>query len=149
MCEQGILRLALLLNLTPDDLSPRLVALAHSFGCAVALQYAATVHPFRKMVLVAPFTTLHDALAFRVGCLGYLIPDGMDNTAFVREILRRDSTVKLIVFHGKLDESIPFSMGEKISQIDPCRIQFHDKSDVGHEDILVKYRDEIYAALIE
>jgi uncharacterized protein len=147
--EGALNALALFLDLKPEELYPKLVAFGHSVGCGIALQYASMKNPFRKLVLVAPFTTLHDSLAFRIGPIAYLIPDGMDNEVYIKTILKNDGSAKLIIFHGKLDKSIPFSMGERLAGIDTGRIEFHAKEDSGHDDILLKYRKEIYAALMD
>lgn len=120
----------------------------HSFGCGAALQYAQEA-PVRKIVLLAPFTTLHKAMFRQVGPLAWLNPDTLDNQKMIRALLSRTDPPEITIIHGAEDETIPVEMGRALGLIDEDHIHYHEIPDATHMSIIEKNRDIAYKALFK
>ena len=93
-----------------------LCAIGHSLGAAAALDFAVH-HPVQRVVIVAPFTSLHVAAATIVGQhLAYLLRENYDNRENLREILKRNPQVRIDIYHGTADNDIPVSMGRALAK---------------------------------
>jgi pimeloyl-ACP methyl ester carboxylesterase len=119
----------------------------HSFGCAVALQYAQEI-PVRRIVLFAPFTTLHKAMFKMMGPLAYLNPDSLDNRKLIKGLLSRAHPPEITIIHGTLDETIPVEMARELALIDDEHIRYFEIPNETHMSILETSRDIAYNALI-
>ncbi|MBU0480018.1 MAG: alpha/beta hydrolase [Proteobacteria bacterium] len=120
--------------------------MGHSFGTGAALQFAAR-HPVRKIVLVAPFTTLRKAVAVKSWILSILMPAQIDNRKLIQHILSSDSPPEIIILHGAEDTSLPVTMGRELAAIDPERIVYHEFPEDDHVTILTSQRDLIFSGL--
>ncbi len=120
----GALRaLAEHLKMSPRALATRTNVLGYSMGAAAALAVACR-WPVRRVVLLAPFTSLSDIANHRHGPIGWLLWDRFDNRAAIRELLTRKQPPAITIFHGDNDPSVPFAMGRELANLDPA-IEFH------------------------
>src|SRR5947207_15846672 len=101
-------------RLHTDEYRLILCAIGHSLGSAVALDFAAH-HPVKRIVLVAPFTTLREEAATMVGgWISHLLIESYDNRANLSRIAKRSPIPKIAIFHGTEDEVIPARMGREL-----------------------------------
>jgi len=133
------------LKVTPKQFEGRFFVVAHSFGCAAALQFSKK-HNVQRIVLMAPFITLKQAMSRRIGPLAWIIPDNLDNRKALINILKHRPGTKVTIIHGALDKSIPFQWGRDLAAIDR-RITFHEVSDGTHISILTENMDLVINAL--
>jgi uncharacterized protein len=85
-----------------------------------------------RMVLISPYTSMID-MARRAAPLypvGLLLKDRYDNQNKAREI-----RLPVLIVHGKKDEIVPFSMGQKLSVAFP-RAQLYAVERAQHNDLL-------------
>ena len=134
------------LHVDPNALYENICLCGHSFGCAAALQFAQQI-PVKRIVLFAPFTTLHKAMFKKMGPLAYLNPDSMDNRNMIRELLSRDHPPEITIIHGTLDETIPVGMGRELAAIDDKNIEYYEIPEATHMSIIEKNRQIAYATL--
>lgn len=134
------------LKVAPKQFEGRFFVVAHSFGCAAALQFSEK-HHVQRIVLMAPFPTIKRALFRHIGPLAWIIPDNFDNRKALRSILKRRPRTKVTIIHGALDESIPVQWGRDLAAMDRKRITFHEVSDGTHVSILTENFDLIFNAL--
>lgn len=127
-------------------LEKNLVFVAHSFGAAAALQFAQESPP-RRLVLVAPFTTLHKALFHRFGPLAWLVPDAMDNRRWLKALVDGAPRPAVTIIHGDEDRRIPVAMGRELAAVAPLKIHFHEIPGGDHIAILQDQRPLIYTAV--
>lgn len=98
------------------ELEPRLVCLGHSLGAAAAFDLAAETGA-RRVVALAPFTSLLDMARLRVGpLLAWLLRHRYDNTAALSRIAARGRTTEIVIFHGADDEIVPPWMGARLAE---------------------------------
>jgi pimeloyl-ACP methyl ester carboxylesterase len=119
----------------------------HSFGCAAALQYAQEI-PVKRIVLFAPFTTLHKAMFKMMGPLAWLNPDSLDNRKLIKALLSRANPPEITLIHGTLDETIPVEMARELASIDDEHIRYFEVPNATHMSVLETHRDIAYNALI-
>jgi uncharacterized protein len=142
---EAIGTLARHLGATPGDLASRLGVLGHSLGSAAALLAAEAV-PVRRIVLVAPFTTMTDMAQRVVGwplCL--LNRHRYDNRARLDSLERLGARIHL--FHGSDDEVIPVAMGRELAAAHPDMITFHEIRSATHMGVIDEAAEEIHDAL--
>jgi len=135
------------LNVSSEQLEGRFLILAHSFGCAAALQFSEK-HQVRRIALLAPFPTLRRALFRRLGPLAWIIPDNLDNREALRNILSNSPQTRITIIHGSLDESIPVRWGRNLAAINPDRIVMNEVPDGTHTSILTENLGTILSALL-
>jgi pimeloyl-ACP methyl ester carboxylesterase len=134
------------LHIDQNALQKNICLCGHSFGCAAALQFAQQI-PVKRIVLLAPFTTLHKAMFKKMGPLAYLNPDSLDNRKMIRDLLSRDHPPKITIIHGTLDETIPVEMGRDLVSIDDNNIKYYEIPEGTHMSITEKNRPIAYDAL--
>ncbi len=134
------------LQIDKNILKQNICLCGHSFGCGAALQYAQKI-PVKRIVLLAPFTTLHKALLKQIGPLAYFNPDSMDNREMIKNLLTRDQPPKIIIIHGNQDETIPVEMARELALIDDEHIKYYEIPDGTHMSIIEKNRQIAYDAL--
>jgi uncharacterized protein len=135
------------LNITTDELEPLLNVLGHSWGTAVALDFA-TRHSAQRVVLVAVFTNLREEAALVVGGpLSYLLSENYDNLSCLRELARRSPPPRVDIFHGTKDDIIPVRMGRALAENFPAFVKFHPVEGGDHLSPLFTATDEILAAM--
>jgi len=134
------------LHIDQNALYENICLCGHSFGCAAALQFAQEI-PVKRIVLLAPFTTLHKAMFKMMGPFAYLNPDSMDNRQMIRDLLSRDHPPEITIIHGTLDETIPVEMGRELAAIDDEHIKYYEIPEATHMSIIEKNRQIAYDAL--
>ena len=138
--------LGLHLNVRQDELTKHLCLLGHSFGCAAALQFAPHVD-VERIVLIAPFTTLHRAVYKIYGPLAWLIPDRMDNQERLRKLCQRPRRPAVVIIHGSADDTLPVKMGRDLAGLFPGWIVYHEIEGADHVGILKTSEALIFEAL--
>jgi pimeloyl-ACP methyl ester carboxylesterase len=134
------------LNVSPQQFEGRFLVLAHSFGCAAALQFCEK-HRAKRIVLLAPFPTLRRAMFRRLGPLAWIIPDNLDNREALRNILSNSPQTWITIIHGSLDESIPVRWGRDLAAINSDRIVMNEVPNGTHTSILTENLETILNAL--
>jgi len=124
-----------------------LCLMGHSFGTGAALQFAAR-QKVSRIVLVAPFDTLRNAVAQRSVILGALMPAQIDNVALVKSILASDQKPTITIIHGNRDTSLPVAMGRKLAAVNPDLINYHEIPQGDHISVLTTHRDLIFHSLL-
>jgi uncharacterized protein len=139
--------LAAHLHVSQDQVESRLSVIGHSWGTAVALDFA-TRHPVQRAVLISAFTTLREEGATVVGeLLSHVLIENYDNRACLRRLARRSPPTRVEIFHGTDDEVIPFRMGRELSEQFPAFVKFHPIEGADHVGVLEQAPDEILAAM--
>ena len=145
--DKALDALALHLGVPEDEIERRLNAIGHSWGTGVALDFA-TRHPLRRIVLISVFTTLREEAAMVVGgLLSHLLIENYDNRACLRELSRRPSPPRVIIFHGNEDDVIPIRMGRELADSFPAIVLFHPVAGGDHISVIPKAVGEIVAAM--
>jgi len=104
------------LRVGKEDLEPRLCAIGHSLGAAVALDFAAR-HHVQRVVAIAPFTTLREEAARLVSHpLSHLLIESYNNGTNIEEMHRRNPDARMAIFHGTEDTVVPMGMGRALAQ---------------------------------
>jgi len=108
----------------------QLILIGNSIGSGTATQLATEIQP-KALILGAPFTSLPDAVADKVGWLpvSLLIRDRFDNAGKIAEL-----EVPALIQHGQQDSLIAHSHGKRLAQLAPDAT-FENYSDAGHEVI--------------
>ncbi len=147
--EAAVRALAEHLRLTPEAVEARLGLFGHSLGCASALQHAAR-HPVRRIVLVAPFTTMLAMARRMVGWpLCHVLLHRFDNEARLAELAATTKPPPIVIFHGDRDQVIPVEMGRALAQAHPGFVTCHEIAGADHDGILEVARTAIQRALAE
>jgi pimeloyl-ACP methyl ester carboxylesterase len=123
--------------------------MGHSFGTGAALQFAAR-KKVSRIVLVAPFDTLRNAVAQRSVILAALMPAQIDNVELIRSILASDDfdVPSITIIHGSKDASLPVEMGRKLAAVNPDLINYYEIPQGDHISILTTHRDLIFHSLL-
>ena len=147
--DSALEALAKHLHTTTDKLEPLLNVLGHSWGTAVALDFA-TRHSAQRVVLVAVFTNLREEAALVVGGpLSYLLSENYDNLSCLRELARRSPPPRVEIFHGTKDDIIPVRMSRALAENFPAFVKFHPVAGGDHLSPLFTATKEILAAMNE
>ena len=145
VADNAVTELATRLGVLDEQVESRLNVIGHSWGTAVALDFA-THHPVERIVLVSVFTTLREEAATMVGeMLSYLLMENYDNRAALRELMKQTPPPRIDIFHGTNDEVIPFRMGRELSE--KSLAKFHPIEGADHISVLNKGVREILAAM--
>jgi pimeloyl-ACP methyl ester carboxylesterase len=145
--DNAIAALAKHFGTTKENLEPRLCVLGHSWGTAVALDFAAR-HSVQRIVLIAVFTNLREEAALVVGGpLSYLLSENYDNRERLRELSQRLPPPRVQIFHGTNDDIIPVRMGQELAQTFPAFVRFHPIAGGDHLSPLFTAAAEILAAM--
>ena len=124
-------------------LRPRLAVLGQSLGGAAGLQ-AATHYEIRRIVLVAPFTTMVDMARTTVGSLYcQLVRHRWDNVARLAELTETTPDVRVSILHGLDDRIIPVTMSRSLVSMFPDTIELEELPGLGHNDINYGAADRI------
>jgi pimeloyl-ACP methyl ester carboxylesterase len=121
--------------------------MGHSFGTGAALQFAVR-QKVSRIVLVAPFDTLRNAVAQRSAILALLMPAQLDNEALVKRILASDEKPLIVIIHGSKDTSLPVEMGRKLADISQESIEYREIPEGDHVSILTTHRGYIFHSLL-
>jgi len=135
------------LGVDEKEIESRLNVIGHSWGTAVALDFA-TRHPIQRVVLIAVFTTLREVAATIVGTpLSHLLIENYDNRAALRELAQRSPPPKIDIFHGTDDDTIPVRMGRELADDFPAFVAFHPVVGGDHVSVIAKATGDILAAM--
>ncbi len=142
--EGAVVALAGRLGVDAKELEPRLDLIGHSLGAAVALDFG-TRHPqVRRIILLAPFTSLRDEAATIVGgLLSRLLPNDYDNRAALQQLARRQPPPQVTIFHGVQDAMIPPFMSRDLAAEFPGFVTFHAIPDANHDTVVSEAETEI------
>jgi pimeloyl-ACP methyl ester carboxylesterase len=145
--DGALAALAKHLNISTNKLEPLLNVLGHSWGTAVALDFA-TRHSAHRIVLVAVFTNLREEAALVVGGpLSYLLSENYDNLSCLRELAQRSPPPRVEIFHGTKDDIIPVRMGRALAENFPTFVKFHPVEGGDHLSPLFTATAEILSAM--
>ncbi len=145
--DKSLETLAAHLGVPEIEIESRLNAIGHSWGTAVALDFA-TRHPVQRIVLISVFTTLREEAAMVVGgLLSHLLVENYDNRACLRALSRRPSPPRVTIFHGTNDDIIPVRMGRELADRFPAFVTFRPVAGGDHISVIGKAASEIVAAL--
>lgn len=145
--KAAVSALASHLKLTPEQLQPRLRVLSHSIGCAAGLMVAKDLE-IKKIILIAPFTTLTDMGRRLLGWpLCYINMHRFDNRRELARVV--DQGAQVVIFHGVEDEVIPVEMGRELALEHPGKVTLHEQPGEDHNHILSNCSLEIGKAMNE
>jgi pimeloyl-ACP methyl ester carboxylesterase len=147
--ESALEALAKHLGTTKEKLEPLLSVLGHSWGTAVALDFA-TRHSVQRIVLIAVFTNLREEAALVVGgALSHLLSENYDNRKCLDELSRRSPPPRVEIFHGTNDDIIPVRMSRELAASFPAFVRFHPVAGGDHLSPVFTATDKILAAMNE
>ncbi len=131
------------LGASGGEMESRLNVVGHSFGTAAALDFAIR-HNVQRIVLIAPFTTLRDEGALRVGSLlSHLLIENYDNRANLKQLAKRKPPPRVAIFHATGDDIIPVRMGRELFASQPDITEFFPIEGGDHLSPLYTNADEI------
>ncbi len=146
--EGAVAALAIHLDLPLADLEARMCALGHSLGAASVLQYAAR-HPVRRVVAVAPFTSMADMVDRLLFWPMHLILwHRFDNRASLAALARRTPPPSVVIVHGSVDEMIPVAMGRELAALHPAFVRLHEVPNADHNGIIEEAQASIIACMM-
>lgn len=122
-------------GLDQTEMAKDMRLVGHSFGTAAALRFA-QLYPCRRIILLAPMTTIRQAMFLKVGPLAWLIPDNLDNQEMIIELTRHPTSPTITIVHGERDTSIPPAMGKALQQSAPLHVELVVLSGGTHMSIL-------------
>ena len=106
--------------------------LGYSLGAAAALELA-TRHTTQHIVLLAPFTSMHDiASHIVVWPITALLRERFDNLRALTTLAQRPVPPAVTIVHGDADEIVPVAMGRTLAQSFPAMITYHELPGVTH-----------------
>jgi pimeloyl-ACP methyl ester carboxylesterase len=121
-----------------------LCLLGHSLGAAACLDFGAQ-YSIQRAVLISPFTTLREEAAYVVGgLLSRVLVENYDNRKNLGEIVRRNSNVRIAIFHGTQDTDIPVRMGADLKRNFPTA-DFFPIQNADHATVLYVAKDQLIA----
>ena len=133
----------------PQDLDKDISVLGYSMGAGAGLEFAVR-HPVRRVILLAPFTSIVDMARLVAGWpICYIAPDHYNNRARIHDLLARKNPPSIDVFHGPNDEVIPYRMGEELAIRHPGKVVLHTVSDAHHGDLPTVAEKEILDLLVK
>lgn len=135
-------------GLQRDAIEADIRLIGHSFGTAAALRFA-QLYPSRRIILVAPMTSVRQALSRAVGPLAWLIPDNLDNREMIHDLSTRPTRPAITILHGDRDTEIPLSMGRDLQNIAPGQIELIVLPGGTHMSVLTDHLDLIEARLFD
>lgn len=136
------------LRIPPERLEENLCIMGYSIGSGTSLQFAVH-HPVKRLILIAPFTSLVEMAALEVGpVLSQFLIDRYDNRSRLNELAERATPPDVHIFHGDKDKTVPFVMGRQLADEHPEMITFHHINAADHSNIFDLALDEIYDAIM-
>jgi uncharacterized protein len=129
------------LHVETHDLDRNMNVLGHSLGAAAGLQFAVG-RPVDRIVLVAPFTSMHEMARRVVGPhISKFLTHNYDNRARLQELAERPSPPAVTIVHGNQDRVIPVDMSKAIAAEFPGMITLEVITDGDHNiaDAAVPY----------
>lgn len=104
------------------------IIIGNSIGSGIATEMAVRHDP-RGLILVAPFTTLHDAASERLWVfpVSLLMSDHYDSLGKIRGL-----SIPLLIQHGTADTMIPQTHGRRLAEVS-LTAEFQSYDGAGHE----------------
>jgi pimeloyl-ACP methyl ester carboxylesterase len=100
--------------------------LGYSLGAAAALELA-TRYPTQHIVLLAPFTSMHDiASHIVVWPITALLRERFDNLQALMTLAQRPVPPAVTIIHGEADEVVPVTMGRTLARTFATMITYHE-----------------------
>ena len=148
--DGALVALAARLGVESTSLEPRLDTMGHSLGAAVALDFASHHPQVRRIILLAPFTSLREEAAFFVGSpLSHLLKANYDNRAALRQLAQRRPPPRVVIFHGLQDGMIPSGMGRELAAEFPDFVTFRGIPEATHDSVVAAAQDEILGLMAD
>jgi pimeloyl-ACP methyl ester carboxylesterase len=106
--------------------------LGYSLGAAAALELAIR-YPTQHIVLLAPFTSMHDIASHLViWPITALLRERFDNLQALTTLAQRPVPPAVTIVHGDADEVVPVAMGRALAQSFLAMITYHELPGVTH-----------------
>jgi len=106
--------------------------LGYSLGAAAALELAIR-YPTQHIVLLAPFTSMHDiASHIVVWPITALLRERFDNLQALKILAQRRVPPAVTIIHGDADEVVPVAMGRALARSFPAMVTYHELPGVTH-----------------
>ena len=148
--DGALVALAARLGVETATLEPRLDVMGHSLGAAAALDFASHHPQVRRIILLAPFTSLREEAAIIIGStLSHLLRANYDNRAALRQLAPRRPPPRVVIFHGLQDGLIPPEMGRALAAEFPGFVTFHGIPEANHDTVVLAAEDEILALMAD
>lgn len=115
-----------------------------SLGTGVAT-YVASKNEIAGLILQSPYTSISDVAAFHypyILGIHWLVKDSFQAKDWAPKV-----TAPVLVFHGSVDEIVPFEIGEKESEQFKTPTRFIRIEDAGHNDIMLKNHAQEWAQI--
>ncbi len=107
------------------------IIIGYSIGTAAAAKLASTNHP-RMLILQAPYYSLRDLLQRIAPVLDAILPGIVLKYQFRTYQFVRDTAAPIAIFHGDLDEVIPYESSLKLKKHLKLHDQFFTLTGQGH-----------------
>jgi pimeloyl-ACP methyl ester carboxylesterase len=148
--DGALVALAAWLGVEPTTLEPRLDTMGHSLGAAVALDFASHHPQVRRIILLAPFTSLREEAAYFIGSpLSHLLVGNCDNRAALRQPAQRRPPPRVVIFSGLEDAMIPPGMGRELAAEFPGFVTFRRIPEATHDTVVAAAEDEILGLMAD
>ncbi len=141
--DSAWLALAGELDVGVEQLDRDVNLMGFSMGTATGLEFA-TRRPVRRVVLLAPFTSLLDMARLRVPIVAESLLDRYDNKARLDELAARSQAPSILVLHGDADGVVPFRMGREMGGRHPAITRFVAFEGIDHTTLPKAAREIIY-----
>ncbi len=136
------------LGIDEQALLARTGIVGHSLGTGVGLEFALAHPEIGRIVLVAPFTSLHD-MAFRVvGPIAFLLHHNFANAAVLQQLGQRAPAPQVVIFTGDQDQIIPVAMSRTLARDNPW-LTYHELPGFEHNEIVREAAPQIAVAMAE
>lgn len=144
----AIEQLARDLGTTREELEKDINAMGFSLGAAAAMEFAVR-HPVRKVVLLAPFSSMLAMAQRSVGWpLNNLLTHRFDSIARLEELSRLDSPPRVFIYHGTKDQVIPVEMSREMAQPWPAFVTWEAIEGVDHGFLPFAARPRVWQAML-
>ena len=148
--DGALLALAAHLGVALTTLEPCLDAMGHSLGAAVALDFANHHPQVRRIILLAPFTSVREEAALFIGApLSHLLGANYDNRAALHELAQHKPPPRVVIFHGLEDGMIPIAMARELAAEFPAFVTFHGIPGATHDTVVSAAEDQILALMAD